>query len=47
MLLDVQRVSDRLVVLQAGKILRDGPTDQLVGEGRTLEEAIVAWGAAR
>ena len=46
MLLDVQRISDRLLVLNGGKVVREGPTDRLVGEERTLEEALVAWGAA-
>ncbi len=43
---DVERVADRLLVLDRGRVVRDGETAQLVGEGRTLEEAIEAWGAA-
>ncbi len=46
MLHDVERVTDRLLVLSSGRVLRDGETAALVGEGRTLEEAIVTWGAA-
>jgi ABC-2 type transport system ATP-binding protein len=45
-LADVQRVADRLLVLDGGRIVKEGPTDSLVGEDRTLEEAMVAWGAA-
>ncbi len=43
---DVERVTDRLLVLRSGSVLRDGDTAALVGEGRTLEEAFVEWGAA-
>jgi len=43
---DVERIADRLLVLNEGRVVRDGPTDELVGEGRTLEEALLAWGAA-
>jgi ABC-2 type transport system ATP-binding protein len=46
MLLDVQRISDRLLILNGGRVVHEGPTDQLVGEERTLEEAMIAWGAA-
>ena len=45
-LLDVQRIADRLLVIIEGRVVREGATDALVGEGRTLEEAIEAWGAA-
>ncbi len=45
LLADVQRVADRLVVLDRGKVVTEGPTDQLVGENRTLEEALLDWGA--
>jgi len=43
---DVERIADRILVLHRGRVVREGPTDELVGEGRTLEEAIDAWGAA-
>lgn len=45
-LADVERLSERLLVLDAGRVVRDGTTDELVGDDRTLEEALVAWGAA-
>lgn len=45
-LLDVQRIADRLLVINAGSVVVEGRTDDLVGEDRTLEEAMVAWGAA-
>jgi ABC-2 type transport system ATP-binding protein len=45
-LLDVQRIADRLLVLNDGRVVTEGPTDSLVGEERTLEEAMEAWGAA-
>ena len=43
---DVARIADRILVLHHGRVVREGPTDELVGEGRTLEEALEAWGAA-
>ncbi len=46
MLADVERIADRLLVLNRGDVVKDGATDDLVGENRTLEEALVAWGAA-
>jgi ABC-2 type transport system ATP-binding protein len=46
MLADVQRIADRLVVLDEGRVVRHGPTSELIGDNRTLEEALVAWGAA-
>ena len=46
MLADLERIADRLLVLDRGKVIAQGPTDELVGEERTLEEALVAWGAA-
>ena len=46
MLQDVERISDRLLVLNEGRVVKDGPTNELVGEERTLEEALLAWGAA-
>ena len=42
---DVERIADRLLVLNRGSVVRDGATDALVGDGRTLEEALEAWGA--
>ena len=46
MLQDVERIADRLLVLNKGRVVREGPTDELVGEARTLEEALLAWGVA-
>ncbi len=43
---DVERLSERLLVLDEGRVLQDGDTDALVGDERTLEEALLAWGAA-
>lgn len=45
-LVDLQRIADELLVLSAGEVVQQGPTDRLVGDSRTLEEALVAWGAA-
>jgi ABC-2 type transport system ATP-binding protein len=46
LLLDVERISDRLLVLNEGRVVKEGRTDDLVGEERTLEEALTSWGAA-
>ncbi len=46
LLRDVERIADRLIVIHEGRVVREGPTDELVGEGRTLEEALLEWGAA-
>lgn len=43
MLADIERITDRLLVLDEGHVVRQGATDDLVGEGRTLEEALTAW----
>ncbi len=42
---DVERIVDRLLVLNHGRIIRWGRTDDLVGSGRTLEEALLSWEA--
>jgi ABC-2 type transport system ATP-binding protein len=42
---DVQRIADELLVLEDGRILKHGPTSELVPETQSLEEAMVAWGA--
>ncbi len=46
LLADVERIADRLLVINEGRVIQEGPTDSLVGEERTLEEALLAWGAA-
>ena len=43
---DVERICDRLLVLIDGQVHGQGTTDELVGDERTLEEAMVAWGVA-
>lgn len=43
---DIERVANKLLVLQDGSIVRTGATDKLIGEERTLEEALLHWGAA-
>jgi ABC-2 type transport system ATP-binding protein len=46
MLADVQRIADRLLVLDRGRVVQEGLTADLVGDQRTLEEALIDWGAA-
>ncbi len=46
MLSDVERIADRLLVLDRGTVVRQGATSELVGDTQTLEEAMEAWGAA-
>ena len=43
---DVERIADRLLVLRRGSVIREGPTAELIGEGRTIEEALLDWEAA-
>jgi ABC-2 type transport system ATP-binding protein len=45
-LVDLQRIADELLVLDKGQVVQQGPTDELVGDARSLEEALIAWGAA-
>jgi ABC-2 type transport system ATP-binding protein len=45
-LADLERIADRLLVLHRGKVVREGPTSDLVSDGSTLEEAVEAWGVA-
>jgi ABC-2 type transport system ATP-binding protein len=46
MLGDVERIADALLVLNDGRVVKEGPTDTLVKDGQTLEEAMLAWGSA-
>jgi ABC-2 type transport system ATP-binding protein len=43
---DVERISDRILVLNKGRLIRDGGTEELLGDETTLEEALISWGAA-
>ena len=40
-LADLERIADRLLVLDKGLLKADAPTPEIVGEGRTLEEAML------
>jgi ABC-2 type transport system ATP-binding protein len=42
---DIERVADRLLVLSRGRVTHEGPTHDLIGDGRTIEEALLAWEA--
>ncbi|MEO0605882.1 MAG: ABC transporter ATP-binding protein [Myxococcota bacterium] len=44
-LVDLERVVDHLLVLHEGRVVQQGPIDRLVGDERSLEEAMVTWGA--
>ncbi len=46
LLSDLERVADRLLVLDRGRVLAEGATDALVPDGWNLEERMVAWGIA-
>ena len=46
LLQDVERITDRLLVIDRGAVVTEGATDEIVGHERTLEEALIAWGAA-
>ena len=43
---DVERISDRLLVLDDGRVIKEGQTDDLIEEGRSLEEFLLEVGAA-
>lgn len=43
---DLERIADELLVLHHGRIVEAGPIDLVVGEHRTLEEALLTWTAA-
>jgi ABC-2 type transport system ATP-binding protein len=42
---DVARIADQLVVLRRGRVVRKGPTDELIGDDHTLEERVLEWEA--
>ncbi len=44
-LTDLERITDRLLVIHEGRVMHEGATDELVPEGQTLEEAMVGWRA--
>ena len=41
-LADLERIADRLLVLDRGRVVAEATTPEVVGEGRTLEEALLA-----
>ncbi len=43
---DIERICDRILVLNEGTVVREGASDVLIQDGQTLEEAMMAWGAA-
>src|SRR5260370_1239634 len=42
LLSEVERVCDRVAIMARGRILEEGPMQELVPEGRTLEEVFMA-----
>ncbi len=42
---DVERIADRLLVLNRGRVVARGPTDEVVGDDRTLQELLLAAGS--
>ncbi|MGH1345212.1 MAG: ABC transporter ATP-binding protein [Nannocystales bacterium] len=40
-LTDLERIADALLVLRAGKVVAQGPTDSVIPEGKSLSEALV------
>lgn len=45
-LTDVQRMATRLIVLDKGRVVHDDRIDALLPDGKSLEEAMIAWGVA-
>jgi ABC-2 type transport system ATP-binding protein len=37
---DIERIADRVLVIERGRIVADGPPHEVAGEGRTLEERL-------
>ncbi|MEM7244069.1 MAG: ABC transporter ATP-binding protein [Acidobacteriota bacterium] len=46
-IVDLERIADHLLVLREGEVVQQGATDELVGEGRSLEEAFLEWSGER
>jgi ABC-2 type transport system ATP-binding protein len=42
LLSEVERVCDRVAIMIRGRVLKEGPIQELVPEGKTLEEAFIA-----
>jgi ABC-2 type transport system ATP-binding protein len=43
---DVAEVADRLLVLEHGHMVHEGPAEELIRANQTIEEALVEWGLA-
>ena len=43
---DLERIADRLIVIDQGRVIEQGQMEELVAPGQTLEEALLEWGAA-
>ena len=43
---DIERICDRLLVLNDGQVLRDGTAEETIEDGQSLEDAMFGWGAA-
>lgn len=43
---DVAQVADRLLVLEHGNIIHEGPAAELIRANQTIEEALMEWGLA-
>ncbi len=43
---DVAKVAERLLVLEKGHIVHEGPAEELIRANQTIEEALVEWGLA-
>lgn len=43
---DVAQVADRLLVLEQGRIVHEGPAKELIQANQTIEDALMQWGLA-
>ena len=43
---DLERIADHLVVVSDGRCIHQGPIDDIIEDGHTLEESMLKWGAA-